>query len=60
MEGKHGSALLHLDNEFVQLIANPVNRDGKTVGAVLLLMNETEKMQRENLRRKLSQMFPTN
>jgi len=54
LEGKHGSTLLHLDNEFVQLIANPVNRDGKTVGAVLLLMNETEKVQRENLRREFS------
>lgn len=54
LEGKHGSALLHLDNEFVQLIANPVNRDGRTVGAVLLLMNETEKVQRENLRREFS------
>lgn len=54
LEGKHGRALLHLDNEFVQLIANPVNRDGKTVGAVLLLMNETEKVQRENLRREFS------
>ena len=54
LEGKHGSALLHLDNEFVQLIANPVNREGKTVGAVLLLMNETEKVQRENLRREFS------
>lgn len=54
LEGKHGSTLLHLDNEFVQLIANPVSRDGKTVGAVLLLMNETEKIQRENLRREFS------
>lgn len=54
LEGKHGNALLHLDNEFVQMIANPVNRDGKTVGAVLLLMNETEKVQRENLRREFS------
>ena len=38
----------------MQLIANPVTRDGKTVGAVLLLMNETEKIQRENLRREFS------
>lgn len=29
LEGKHGNALLRLDNEFVQLIANPVTRDGK-------------------------------
>ena len=54
LEGKHGNALLRLDNEFVQLIANPVTRDGKIVGAVLLLMNETEKIQRENLRREFS------
>lgn len=54
LEGKHGNALLRLDNEFVQLIANPVARDGKIVGAVLLLMNETEKIQRENLRREFS------
>ena len=54
LEGKHGNALLRLDNEYVQLIANPVTRDGKAVGAVLLLMNETEKIQRENLRREFS------
>lgn len=54
LEGKHASTLLRLDQEFVQLIANPVEREGKTVGAVLLLMNETEKIQRENLRREFS------
>ena len=52
--GDHGSALLRLGTEFVQLIANPVSRDGQVVGAVLLLMNETEKVQRENLRREFS------
>ncbi len=54
LEGKHASTLLRLDQEFVQMIANPVEREGKTVGAVLLLMNETEKIQRENLRREFS------
>ena len=54
LAGKHGNTLLRLDQEFVQLIANPVEREGKTVGAVLLLMNETEKVQRENLRREFS------
>lgn len=54
LDGRHGNALLRLDNEFVQLIANPVTREGNTVGAVLLLMNETEKVQRENLRREFS------
>ena len=54
LAGKHGNTLLRLNQEFVQLIANPVEREGKTVGAVLLLMNETEKVQRENLRREFS------
>ena len=54
LKGEHGSALLHVDNEFIHLIANPVTRDGSTVGAVLVLMNETEKVQRESLRREFS------
>ena len=54
LKGEHGSALLHVDNEFIHLIANPVTRDGSTVGAVLGLMNETEKVQRESLRREFS------
>ena len=54
LKGEHGSALLHVDNEFIHLIANPVTRDGSIVGAVLVLMNETEKVQRESLRREFS------
>ena len=54
LQGEHGSALLHVDNEFIHLIANPVTRDGSTVGAVLVLMNETEKVQRESLRLEFS------
>lgn len=54
LKGQHGSALLNLDGEFVQMIANPVFREDKVVGAVLLLMNETEKIERENLRREFS------
>lgn len=54
LKGQHGSAMLQLDGEYVQLIANPVSRDGRVVGAVLLLVNETEKVERENLRREFS------
>lgn len=54
LKGQHGSAMLQLDGEYVQLIANPVSRDDKVVGAVLLLVNETEKVERENLRREFS------
>lgn len=54
LRGQHGSAMLHLDGEYVQLIANPVFRDTKVAGAVLLLVNETEKVEGENLRREFS------
>ena len=54
LKGQHGSVLLHLRNEAIQMIANPVTREHKVVGAVLLLMNETEKVEREQLRREFS------
>ena len=50
LKGQHGSVLLHLGNEAIQMIANPVTREHKVVGAVLLLMNE----EREQLRREFS------
>ena len=54
LNGQHGSVLLYLGNEAIQMIANPVSREHKVVGAVLLLMNETEKVEREQLRREFS------
>ena len=43
-----------LGGEVVQMIANPVTREQRVVGAVLLLINETEKVEREQLRREFS------
>lgn len=54
LDGKHSSALLKIDGGYVQLLANPVVRGANPVGAVLLLMNVTEKVERENLRREFS------
>lgn len=54
LDGKHSSALLKMDGEYVQVLANPVIRGANPVGAVLLLMNVTEKVERENLRREFS------
>ena len=54
LEGTHGDTILKLDGESVRLIANPVNREKETVGAVLLLLNVTEKVERENLRKEFS------
>lgn len=52
--GKHGSTQLKLNGETIQMIANPVAREEKTAGAVLLLLNVTEKAERETLRREFS------
>lgn len=54
LDGKHSSALLKMDGEYVQVLANPVIRGANPVGAVLLLMNVTEKVERENLRMEFS------
>ena len=54
LEGNHEEMILKLDRKDIQIIANPVVRDGCTEGAVLLLVNVTEKLERENLRREFS------
>lgn len=54
LRGEHGSVRLRLGGEVVQMIANPVTREQRVVGAVLLLINETEKVEREQLRREFS------
>ena len=51
LEGRHGDSILKLQGGHVRLIANPVYREGETVGAVLLLVDVTEQVERETLRR---------
>lgn len=52
--GKKDAETLALGGKIYQLIASPVVRDGKTVGAVLVLLDITEREQREKLRREFS------
>ena len=54
LRGEHQEQVIPIRGTSVQIVANPVKRDGQTEGAVLLLMNVTEKMERENLRREFS------
>lgn len=54
LEGRHGDTVLKTKAGYIRLIANPVIRDEETVGAVLLFVNVTEQMERENLRREFS------
>lgn len=54
LSGEHTELVLKLNGSDIQLIANPVIRDKKTEGAVVLLINVTEKLERESLRREFS------
>ena len=54
LSGEHTELVLKLNGSDIQLIANPVIRDKKTEGAVVLLVNVTEKLDRESLRREFS------
>ena len=54
LSGEHTELVLKLNGRDIQLIANPVIRDKKTEGAVVLLVNVTEKLERESLRREFS------
>lgn len=54
LEGEHEELVLKLNGSDIQLIANPVIRGQKTEGAVILLVDVTEKLERENLRREFS------
>ena len=54
LEGKHENKILRLDGSEIQMIANPVTRENKTEGAVILLVDVTEKVEREQLRREFS------
>lgn len=51
--GEHAELILKLNGSDIQLIANPVVRGQKTEGAVILLVNVTEKLERENLQERV-------
>ncbi len=54
LEGQRTEKLITVDGRTWQLIANPVTAKGRITGAVLLLMDVTEREQREQLRREFS------
>lgn len=54
LSGRRCEELLERDGGSCRLIASPVDRDGALAGAVLVLMDVTEKEQREALRREFT------
>lgn len=54
LDGIRGSAILTLDDAAIQLIANPVVRDNRLTGVVLVLLDVTEREKRDALRREFT------
>ncbi len=54
LSGKHIQLTMETEHRFYNIIANPVTADKKVVGAVILIVDETEKEQREKLRREFT------
>lgn len=54
LAGRRCEELLERDDECRRVLANPVERDGRVTGAVLVILDVTEKEQREALRREFT------
>lgn len=54
LSGKHGETLLFIGDATYQVIANPVTANGQVTGAVLVILDVTEREQRDALRREFT------
>ena len=54
LQGRHSEALLERGDKCYQLLANCVQREGQVVGAVLAILDVTERESREALRREFT------
>ena len=54
LAGRRCEQLLEKDDDCRQIIVSPVEQDGQIVGAVLVILDVTEKEQRERLRREFT------
>ena len=54
LSGEHDLRTLTLDGRIYQLMANPAMEDGRLAGAVLVLLDVTEREDREQLRREFT------
>ena len=54
LQGRHSEALLEREDKCYQLLANCVQREGQVVGAVIAILDVTERESREALRREFT------
>jgi len=54
LAGEHNEHLMQIEEQCYQLIANPVFHENTVAGAVIMILDVTEKEQRESLRREFT------
>lgn len=54
LSGEKAEQLLTINGKSCQIMANPVRREGEVVGAVIVILDVTEREERENLRREFT------
>ncbi len=52
--GKHSECNININDRIYQIIANPVYHDNQVAGGIIIIVDVTEKEQREKLRREFS------
>ena len=53
LKGEHTEQSMKFGERYYQLLANPVYQDNKVSGAIIVIMDVTEKEQREALRKRV-------
>ena len=54
LAGHHGEAFLQIEGRIFEILASPVTSSGQVTGAMVLMVDVTEREERENLRREFS------
>lgn len=54
LAGRHAETLLQDDSHIFEILASPVTASGQVIGAVILMVDVTEREERESLRREFS------
>ncbi|MBQ9852977.1 MAG: PAS domain-containing protein [Ruminiclostridium sp.] len=54
LAGRHGEAFLRTEDQIFEILASPVTSSGHVTGAMVLMVDVTEREERENLRREFS------
>ena len=54
LAGHHGEAFLQIEGRIFEILASPVTSSGQVTGAMVLMVDVTEREERDNLRREFS------